>query len=159
MGKTLRNPCRVKFQATIIDAGSGGAYVEFPFNTEELFSTTGRVPVRVSFEGVPYRGSMVRMGSERHILIVLKEIRAKIQKTFGDEIEIVVELDEQPREIVLADDIQEELEKNAIAQAAFLKLAYSHQREYVLWIEAAKKDETRRRRIEKMITKLLNADT
>lgn len=154
MGKTLRNPGVIKFRATIINAGSGGAYVEFPFNTEELYATTGRVPVRVSIEGVPYRGSMVRMGTERHILIILKEIRAKIQKTFGDEVQIEVEYDNQPREIVVTGNIQKGLQKNATAQAAFDKLAYSHQREYVLWIEAAKKDETRKRRIEKMIKEL-----
>jgi uncharacterized protein YdeI (YjbR/CyaY-like superfamily) len=40
------------------------------------------------------------------------------------------------------------------AKAAFEKLSYTHKREYVMWIEEAKKEETRQRRIAKAIEML-----
>ncbi len=57
------------------------------------------------------------------------------------------------RQISLAKD-----EKTALAKAGLLekyqKLPYSHQREYHMWIEEAKKPETRARRIEQMVDRL-----
>jgi hypothetical protein len=40
-------------------------------------------------------------------------------------------------------------------QAVFDKLSYSHRREYVHWVEEAKKPETRARRIDKTIEMLM----
>lgn len=154
MKNELRNPGMIQFVAKILDSGSGGAYVEFPFDVPELFNTRGRVPVKTTFDGVPYRGIMVRMGTERHILIILKEIREKIHKTFGDEVMVEVSLDEEPRVIVPPADVQEIFMQNADAKQAFEKLSYTHQREYMLSIEAAKKEETRLRRIQKMVGEL-----
>lgn len=54
-----KNPGIVRFVAELRDAGRGGAYVEFPFDVEELFGTKARSPVRLSFGGAPYRGSLV----------------------------------------------------------------------------------------------------
>ena len=44
-----------------------GAYVEFPYDVRELFGK-GRVRVTATFDGVPYAGSLVRMGTPGHIL-------------------------------------------------------------------------------------------
>ena len=154
MKKKLQNPGQIQFTGTIIDAGGGGAYVEFPFDTHELFGTNGRVPILANIDGEPYRGTMVRMGTIRHILIILKEIREKIQKGFGDEVQVTIKLDEEPRQVEVPQDVQLGLAKNALAKEAFERLSYSHQREYVMWIESAKKEETRQRRIQKLLDDL-----
>ena len=60
-----------------------GAYVEIPFDVQEVFGA-GRVPVHATFDGVPYDGLLVRMGTPGHILGVRKDIRAKIGKQPGD---------------------------------------------------------------------------
>ena len=83
-------PTQHKFRAKIENAGDGGAYVSVPFDVEKAFGQK-RVKVKALIEGQPYRGSLVRMGTECHILPVLKEIRHKTGKNFGDEIEIVVD--------------------------------------------------------------------
>ena len=75
------------FTATIIDAGGGGAFVEAPFNVEEAFGSK-RPKIKALIEGVPYRGTLVRMGSEKHLLLILKSIREQIGKTFGDEVKV-----------------------------------------------------------------------
>jgi len=84
------------FRALIENAGSGGAYVRIPFDVEKIYGNK-RVPVKVTINGEPYRGTLVRMGEPWHILIVLKEIRDKIGKTFGDEVEVILEEDTEPR--------------------------------------------------------------
>ena len=140
------------FKATIQDAGVG-AFIDIPIDVEKAFGSK-RPKVKATFDGVPYRGMLTRMGGENHILIVLKEIREKIGRSFGDEIKVTVELDTEPRVLEVPKDLLKELKKDKNAKAFFDKLSYSHQREYVLWINGAKKDETRQRRIVKTIEML-----
>ena len=118
------------FLAVIEDAGSGGAYVKVPFDVEKVFGKK-RVKVKATIDGEPYRGSIVRMGKPYHILGVLKEIREKIGKSFGDEVEIVVEKDVEPREVVMPLDLLEALKGAPEAEASFARLSYTHQKEYV----------------------------
>src|SRR3990172_8468914 len=93
------------FTATIQNAGGGGAFVEVPFDVEAAFGSK-RPKVRALIEGVPYRGILTRMGTECHLLIVLKEIREKIGKTFGDEVRITVEPDTEPRVIEIPAEVK-----------------------------------------------------
>lgn len=60
-----------------------GAYVEIPFDVKAAFGK-GRVPVHVTFDGEPYDGQAVRMGTPCHIVGIRKDIRAKIGKEPGD---------------------------------------------------------------------------
>jgi len=141
------------FTATIQNAGGGGAFVEVPFDVEAAFGSK-RPKVRALIEGVPYRGILTRMGTECHLLVILKEIREKIGKTFGDEVKITVELDTEPRLIEIPEDLMKELKKDKEAKAFFDKLSYTHQREYVMWINEAKREETRQNRVVKTIEML-----
>lgn len=67
----------------------GGAYIEIPFDVKAAFGKS-RVPVDASFDGEPYAGSLVRMGSPCHILGIRKDIRAKISKQPGDTVHVTV---------------------------------------------------------------------
>ena len=66
-----------------------GAYVEFPYDVWAEFGR-GRVKVLATFDGVPYEGSLVRMGTPGHILGLRKDIRAKIGKQPGDRVEVTL---------------------------------------------------------------------
>ena len=66
-----------------------GAYVEFPHDVRAVFGK-GRVKVRATFDGVPYDGSLVRMGTPGHILGLRKDIRAKIGKGPGDTVHVIL---------------------------------------------------------------------
>jgi|GEM_PF-185222 len=59
------------------------AYVEIPFDVEAAYGRK-RVPVHATFDGVPYNGQLVRMGTPGHILGIRKDIRAAIGKQAGD---------------------------------------------------------------------------
>lgn len=140
------------FTATIQNAGGGGAFVEVPFDVEAAFGSK-KPKVKATFEGVPYRGILTRMGTEHHLLIILKEIRAKIGKTFGDEVKITVEPDTE-RVIEVPTELKKAFKTEKEAKAFFDKLSYTHQREYVMWINEAKREETRQSRILKAIEML-----
>jgi hypothetical protein len=141
------------FTGVIQNAGDGGAFVEIPFDVEAAFGSK-RPKVKAMIEGIPYRGTLVRMGTECHLLLILKEIRAKIGKTFGDEVEITVEADMEPRVVEVPPELKKAFKTEKEAKTFFEKLAYSHQREYVGHIMEAKKAETRERRVARTIEML-----
>ena len=126
-----------------------GAYIEPPFNVEDVFGSK-RVKVKATFDGLEYRGSIVRMG-DCFMLGMTKEIRNKIGKGFGDIVAVTVEKDEEERTVEIPEQFLEVLNENAEAKVTFDKLSYTGKREYVLWITDAKKEETRINRIEKAI--------
>ncbi len=146
-------PKQHTFTAAILNTGAGGAFVEVPFDVEKAFGAK-KPKVKATFDGVPYRGILARMGTDYHILIILKSIREQIAKTFGDKVKVTVELDIEPRVIDVPKDLMKELKKHKEAKAFFDKLSYTHKREYVMWINEAKKEETRQNRIVKMIEML-----
>ena len=143
-------PQKHTFTATIQNAGGGGAFVNVPFDVEAAFGAK-KPKVKAMIEGILYRGILTRMGGEHHVLIILKNIREQIGKTFGDEIKIIVEEDTEPRVLEIPKDLLKELKKDKDAKAFFDKLAYTHQKEYVIWINEAKRDETRQARVVKTI--------
>jgi hypothetical protein len=141
------------FTAVIQNAGGGGAFVEVPFDVEKEYGSK-KPRVKAMIEGVPYRGTLVRMGTECHLLLILKSIREQIGKTFGDKIQITLEADTEARVVEIPKDLMKELKKNKEAKAFFDKLSYTHQKEYVTWINEAKREETRQNRILKTIEML-----
>ena len=74
----------LEFDAVILQNGDmDAAYVEVPFDIMTLFGK-GRLPVHATFDGVPYDGQIVKMGTPCHIIGVRKDIRKQIGKNFGD---------------------------------------------------------------------------
>ena len=69
----------------------------------------------------------------------------------GDEVEVDVEFDAEPRVVVEPPDFASALDSDRVARAAYDRSAYSHKREHVRANESAKKPETRTRRIAKIV--------
>ena len=143
---------RRTFEAEIQPAGRGAAFVEIPFEVEEVFGAK-RVKVRATFDGEPYRGSIVRRGGP-HFLLVRKEIREKIGKDVGDRVHVTVRRDTEPRRVAVPDDLKAALAEAPEAEAFFDDLAYTYRKEYVAWITGAVREDTRKRRIRKAVEKL-----
>lgn len=140
----------IEFDSVIVqsDERGAGAFVLFPYDLQETFGTKGQVKVRCEFDGVPYRGSIVNMGSGPCIGI-LKAIREQIGKQAGDTVHIRLWKDEEPRVVEIPADLEEALKSEPGIMDIFEKLSYSHKREYVQWITEAKREETRKARVEK----------
>ena len=127
--------------------------MEVPFDVEQVFGSK-RPKVKALIEGIEYRGILTRMGTECHILGVRKEIREQVGKTFGDEINVTVEADTEERVVEVPTELKKAFKTEKEAKAVFDKLSYTHQREYVLWINEAKREETRQNRVVKTIEML-----
>jgi uncharacterized protein YdeI (YjbR/CyaY-like superfamily) len=83
-----------------------------------------------------------------------REVRDGAGVEAGQRVEIEVELDEEPRVVEVPEDLAVALGREHDARDAFERLSYTHIKEYVRWIEEAKREETRRSRIEKAISML-----
>ncbi len=147
---------KYKFKAIIKKGRSGGAFVDVPVDIEKTFGTKGRVKVNAVFDNsISYRGSIAPMHG-KHVLGIRKEIRKKLGKDIGDTISVVFEEDTKPRTVEIPDDLAEKLKRNLKILEQFYKLSYTHKKEYVKWINDAKKPETRKRRIQKTLEMLKN---
>ncbi|MBS5115467.1 MAG: DUF1905 domain-containing protein [Erysipelotrichaceae bacterium] len=67
-----------------------GAYIEFPYDVKEEFNK-GRVYVKATFDGVEYLGSLVKIKTPCHIIVIRKDIRDKINKQHGDIVEVTIQ--------------------------------------------------------------------
>jgi hypothetical protein len=137
-----------KFTARIESAGGGGACVLFPHDVQAEFGTRGRVPVKVTFDGVPYTGTMIKYGNPLHMLPILKAIREQIGKAPGDMVEVELQRDGAERVLEVPEDLASLLKTEKLL-AIFEKLSHTNRREYCRWISEAKRKETRARRLKK----------
>lgn len=128
-----------------------------PFDVQEAFGTRARVPVCGTINGHPYRRSIMNMGSG-HMMVVNRELREGANVKAGDTVEIVMQRDTAPRVVEVPPDLKRALAGSKKAKELFDKLSYTHQREYVRWITDAKREETRKGRIERSI-EMLNRGT
>ncbi|KRQ87844.1 hypothetical protein ABG79_00009 [Caloramator mitchellensis] len=141
---------RKVFTAEIKKAeGVNGAYVEIPFDVEEIFGAK-RVKVKARFNEKEYRGSIVSMGG-CYMIGITQAIRKEIGKDIGDLITVEIEKDEDERVVEIPEDFEKLLDENPKAKEFFNKLSYTNKKEYITWITSAKKEETRKNRIEKTI--------
>lgn len=79
------------FDAIIIqNEDMDAAYVEVPYDIKALYGK-GRLLVNATFDGVPYRGQVVKMGTPCYIIGITKAIRKAIGKNFGDTVKVTIE--------------------------------------------------------------------
>ena len=146
---------KCKFKAKIEASDGGGAYVLFPYDTEKEFATKGKVPVKATFDGVSYTGSLIKYGKPLHVLGMPKSIREQIGKGPGDTIEVVVWRDEEVRAVEVPAQFEKLIKKEGLLPV-FEKLSYTHRKEYCRWITDTKNEETRLKRLRKAIEMLKN---
>lgn len=132
------------FTARIQAADRGGAFVTVPFDVEAAFGSK-RPKVAATFDGAPYRGSLVRMGGPDHLLIVRRDIRDAIGKQPGDEVTVTVALDTAPRVVTPPDPLAAGM--GEAERAAWDDFSFTCQREIAEWITEAKREATRERRV------------
>jgi hypothetical protein len=128
------------------------AYIEPPFDVKEVFGSK-RVKVKATFDGIEYRGSVVNMGG-CYMLGLTQEIRSKIGKGFGDEVFVTLEKDVEERTVEVPEDFAAAMNCDETAVSTFKSLSYTAQKEYVTWINSAKREVTRSERILKAVTLL-----
>ncbi|GAA3836548.1 hypothetical protein GCM10022226_68140 [Sphaerisporangium flaviroseum] len=143
----------MKFRATIRLGGKTATGIPVPADVVAALGSSKRPAVVVTLGGHTYRSTVAPMGGE-FMLPVSAEVRTSAGVAAGDEVDVEVELDTEPREVTVPPDFAEVLDADADARRNFEGLSYSNKRRYVLSIEGAKTDETRQRRITKAVREL-----
>ena len=136
------------------EAHSQVAKIVIPFDVEKAFGTRGRTPVRGTINGFPFRTSIFPRSGGEFYMVVNRVMRTGANVKAGDRVEVILERDDQPRLVKVPSDLARAIRESRAAEQKWKKLSYSHQKEWVTAIEAAKKPETRTRRIEKAIAAL-----
>lgn len=153
VGKAKSRPGVHVFSTRLESMGEGDAWSVFriPFSAEEVFGTRDRVSVKGTINGFPFRSSLFPMGDGQHFMMVNQQMweGAKIKE--GRVVEVALKLDPDIRILEMPHDLKTALARNKTARHLFEKLAYSRKKEYIRWIEAAKRPETRVQRIRKAI--------
>jgi hypothetical protein len=143
----------MKFRAILELGGKTATGIQVP---EEVVTTLGsgkRPAVRVTIGSYTYR-STVAPYSGAYYIPVSAEVRSHTGIVAGDEVEVELELDREPREVTVPDDLSAALDEEPAARRFFDGLSYSNKRRIVLGVEDAKTAETRQRRITKAVANL-----
>ena len=148
-------PPEHEFEA-VIEAGDGdgSVFVVLPFSVPEAYGTRGPVPVQATVDGYPHQASVAPFGEGHHALPVPKQIRKAVGKTVGDTVRVTLARAGAERKMEAPADLAERLAAAPPAAAYFAKLAYVHQREYVRWLEGAKKPEARTKLLSEIVEML-----
>ncbi|HEX8119130.1 MAG TPA: YdeI/OmpD-associated family protein [Pyrinomonadaceae bacterium] len=151
---TAKSPVK-RFRA-VVNRKEGGEVcsIDIPFDVEKTFGARGRVPVRGTINGAPFRSSVFRMGGDCHFMVVNRRMREAAGVRGGETVPVTMERDAEPRTVTPPADFSRALKSNKEARATWDKLSYTHRREHVEHIEEAKRPETRLRRIEKSVETL-----
>jgi hypothetical protein len=134
-----------RFRVELERVGKTATMFRVPFDLKLAFGRA-RPPVAVTIRGHTWRttpGVYDGVGQ----VVVNRSVKAATGVDAGDRVQILMELDTKPRTVRVPADLRAALAEDPSAKEAFAGMSYTHQREYVEWIEEAKRPETRARRI------------
>jgi hypothetical protein len=134
-----------RFSVELERVGKTATMFRVPFDLEDAFGRA-RPPVKITIRGHTWRTTPGVYDGVGHV-VVNRDVKAATGVDAGDRVRIEMELDTEPRTVSVPSDLAEALARDAAADASFSKLSFTHRREYVEWVEEAKRPETRQRRI------------
>lgn len=140
----------MRFHTTIQTAGKTATGIEVPEQVVVGFGSGKRPPVRITINDYTFRSTVAVMGG-RFMVGISADVRAAAGVAGGDEIDVDMELDTEPREVSVPADLAAALDNEPHARRYFDGLSYSNKSRHVLAITGAKSDETRQRRIAKSV--------
>src|SRR5215213_6435486 len=157
MNKATRSNDRKKsksitFQTTILQTGKNTAGIQVPEEIIEQLGAGKQPLVRVTINKYTYRSAVAVMNG-KYMISFNPEHRKAAGVQGGDETDVTLELDIEPRTVEVPKDLKDALTKANVLNA-FEKTAPSMKKEYVRQVEEAKAQETRERRINKIVEKL-----
>lgn len=133
--------------------GSSVASLTPPFDVRETFGTKARVPVRGTINGFPFRSSLMPMRG-CHFMVVNRTIRDGANVKAGDIVDVVMQRDQEERTIDTPVELEKELKKSKAARERWEKLGFTHKKEMTVSIREAKQEETKKRRLTKIMNVL-----
>jgi hypothetical protein len=142
-----------RFTAVLEGVPAGGAGVRLPFDPKAELGKA-RAPVRVSIGAHPPFTTTVMVYSGVPWVGLRKGQVAEMGLHPGDQVEVLVELGDTPREVDVPEELAAALGADPDASAAFERLSFTHRREYTKWIAEAKRPATKADRAAKAVQRL-----
>lgn len=118
----------------------------------KIFDSKGHIQVKGTIDSLSVEGTLQSRGDGSHWFPVKKEWREAIGKTIGDAVDVIFE--DTILSYIEPDDLSKALAKNKKASAQWKKFTESKKKYYIVWIEGAKQEETRKRRVTQSIEKI-----
>jgi len=143
----------MRFRATILLGGKTATGLRVPDEVVAGLGSGNRPAVSVTINGHTYRTTVAPRGGE-YLVPVSAENRERAGVAAGDEVDVDIELDTEPREVTVPPDFADALDRHPDARRFFDGLSYSQKQWFVLGVEEAKTAETRQRRIDKAVARL-----
>ncbi len=145
-----------KFKAKAEPAGPNNAwcFLAVPFDVSEVWGTRGRVRVKGTINGFPFRTNIQPMEG-RHLLTFNKQLQAGAKAQPGDMVAVVMDRDTEEWTVDPPAELAKAFRRSKDAKALWDKLAYTHRKEFAQWISGAKQEETRERRAAKAVSMML----
>jgi hypothetical protein len=142
---------KLRFKIKLVgQEGSSATGFYAPFDVPATFGTRARVPVKGTINGYPFRSSLMPMGGG-YCVGVNKTMREGANVKAGDEVDVVLERDTKERTMEAPPELKRELAKNKKAREQWDGLAYTVKKEMALSITGAKQDETKKRRLARVM--------
>ena len=149
---------KLRFQAMIQGREAGVvAAIAPPVDVIEYFGTRARVPIRGTINGFAFRSSLMPCGNARMMPVNQTLCRGAGVKP-GDLVDVVMERDEEERTVNAPPELKKELAKSKKAQERWDGLAFTHKKEMANAITGAKQEETRKRRLAKVMQVLKSGE-
>ena len=143
----------MKFRTTILQGDKTATGIVIPSDVMAALAGGKKPPVSLTVNGYAYRSTVATIDG-RSMVGLSAEHRAASGLRGGDEVEVDIELDTEPREVELPTDFKAALDANSLASQTFERLSNSLKRYHVDQVNDAKTEETRQRRIAKSIATL-----
>jgi hypothetical protein len=140
-----------RFEAVLGD-DADRPLVVVPFDVRAEFGQA-RPPVRGTVNGHPFRTTVAVYGGVPYIGF-RRELRDAAGIALGDTVAIELERDDEPRVVDVPEELAAALAADPELQAAWDSLSFTHRREHAEAILDARRDETRRRRVEQAVAML-----
>jgi Bacteriocin-protection, YdeI or OmpD-Associated/Domain of unknown function (DUF1905) len=134
-----------RFTVELERVGKTATMFRVPFDMKEAFGRA-RPPVRVTIRGHTWRTTPGVYDGVGYI-VVNRSVKAATGVDAGDRVSVAMGLDSKPRGVRVPADLRAALDEDPAAADAFARMSYTHRREYVDWVQEAKRPETRARRI------------
>ena len=136
----------ISLTGDLVARGPAAAFVLNDDQVAVVGEGAKRFPVLATVNGYMWRTSVARMGGE-FLVGLNKEVRTGAGVQAGDTVSLELKLDTEPRTVEVPPSLAEALEADPEAKATFEGLAFTHRKEFARWIEEAKREDTRARRV------------
>ena len=126
----------MRFESRVELGGKTATGIAIPDEVVASLGESKRPAVTITLNGHTYRTTAVRMGG-RFLVPLQRRNREAAGVAAGNDVTVDIDLDTAPREVALPADLASAMDD--AARTTYDGLSYTHRKEWVRWVEEAKK--------------------